>query len=54
MFLEFFFSKKGASIKDVHTPGGRGVAKSVQGRGVFFRIVYVHIFEDARASNFFR
>ena len=46
MFLEFFFSKKGASIKDVHTPGGGGFGKSVQkvykGGGVFFNCVRTH------------
>ena len=46
----------GASIKDVHTPGGvcQKCTKSVQGGRGFVRIVYVHIFEDARASDFFR
>ena len=61
--MKLFLSKHlqsytlGASIIDVHTPGGReGLAKSVRkvykGEGGF-RIVYVHIFEDARASDFF-
>ena len=45
--------EKGASIKDVHTPGGEGglpkvYEKCTRGEG-FFRIVYVHIFEDACA-----
>ena len=41
----------GASIKDVHTPGGGGFAKSVQEGGRRFRIVYVHIFEDATVKK---
>ena len=54
----FLHAHWGASIKDVHTPGEGGVCqkctKSVQGGRGVFKIVYVHIFEDACASDFFR
>ena len=54
--LRRFDFRKGASIKDVHTPGGRGVCqkctKSVQGGGVFFELC-MYTFLKTRAHQIF-
>ena len=41
----------GASIKDVHTPGGGGLPKVYKGGGVVFKLCTYTIFEDAQHKS---